>query len=149
MSYWFDGPPKLSCLRLAVSGWIRRAAEALSDTVSQEIERKRTRSTETMVEVGFPAFRRSVRLVPSVQKKGGRNEGKEGEGRLTSTARSPGRSEKRKRSYAFAQMSASGRTSNASTATSSGLVGCRSADKSELSIAVKDASMSRSCAAPD
>jgi hypothetical protein len=43
---------------------------------------------------------------------------------LTSTGRSPGRSENRNKSYAFAQISASGRTSYDSTAVTCGLFGC-------------------------
>ena len=64
----------------------------------------------------------------------------------TSGGLSPGRSENLNRSYAFAQMSASGKISNASTAVSSGLVGCRSAESSEFSTAANDASISRSWA---
>ena len=64
----------------------------------------------------------------------------------TSGGLSPGRSENLNKSYAFAQMSASGKISNASTAVSSDRMGCRSTESSEFSIAANDASMSRNWA---
>lgn len=60
---------------------------------------------------------------------------------------SPGRSENRNRSYAFAQMFASGKTSYESTAVTFGLFGCLRFERSKLSLAAaNDASMSRICA---
>jgi hypothetical protein len=65
----------------------------------------------------------------------------------TSGPRSPGRSLKRNRSYAFAHTSASGNTSYVETARKRGLVGCRSAPSScEALAATKELSIDASCA---
>jgi hypothetical protein len=71
-----------------------------------------------------------------------------GGGRIrTSTGLSPGLSENRNKSYALAQISASGNISKDSTATMLGLLGCRNAPRSNFSEeAVKEASISRICA---
>ena len=73
----------------------------------------------------------------------------------TSTDRSPGLSENRNKSYAFAQISASGNTEYDSTAVTLGLLGCFRAARSKSSEvgededplqAAKDASIVLSCA---
>lgn len=64
-------------------------------------------------------------------------------GRLASTALSPGRSENLNKSYALAQISASGKTSYDSTAVTFGLFGCRREERSKASLQpAKEASMS-------
>jgi len=70
--------------------------------------------------------------------------------RRTSGPRSPGRSLNRNRSYAFAQMSASGSTSYVATARKRGFVGCRSElSCSALPAAAKEFSIDASWASRD
>jgi hypothetical protein len=70
--------------------------------------------------------------------------------RRTSGPRSPGRSLKRNRSYAFAHTSASGSTSYVATARRRGLVGWRNVPScSAARAAAKELSMDASCASRD